>query len=103
MKPRTGQQLASTVDDTQIVVVRAPDAEVTITCGGAGMVDPNATETAPRAVADPEQQSGTQLGKRYAHEEIGIEVLVTKAGRGTLAVDGVPLAIKGAKLLPSSD
>ncbi|WP_433598211.1 hypothetical protein ACQPXH_20845 [Nocardia sp. CA-135953] len=103
MNPRTGQQLASAVDDTRVVVVRAPATQVSITCGGAEMVDPQAADAAARQPADPDQRDGTQLGKRYADEQIGIELLVAKAGQGTLAVNGVPLTIKGAKPLPSSD
>jgi hypothetical protein len=47
--------------------------------------------------------SGTQLGKRYADETVGIELLCTKAGEGSLALNGEPLLLKEAKPLPSSD
>ena len=57
----------------------------------------------PRGSLDPSLAGGTQLGKRYADESSGIEVLCTKAGDGTLTLDGSPLEIKGAKPLPSSD
>ena len=40
------------------------------------------------------------LGKRYADEASGIELLCTKPGPGPLAVDGRPLVVKGAKPLP---
>jgi hypothetical protein len=43
------------------------------------------------------------MGKRYANEEAGLEVLVTKAGSGTLSVGAVVLPLKDAKALPSSD
>jgi hypothetical protein len=49
------------------------------------------------------QRDGTLLGKRYADEDLGVEVLCTKAGTGTLALDGTPLPIKAAKPLPASD
>ena len=103
MKPRVGQTLASTVDGTTVIVVRAPQSELAITCGGAAMVDPKSGGAAAAGNADPEQMSGTQLGKRYADDELGLEVLCTKAGQGTLAVDGRPLSVKGAKPLPASD
>jgi hypothetical protein len=46
---------------------------------------------------------GSQLGKRYADDEFGVELLCTKAGQGTLAVNGRPLPLKAAKPLPASD
>ena len=102
MKPRTGQTLVSTVDATSVVVVRAPSADVSITCGGADMVDAK-ERPAEKGTADPAQSDGSQLGKRYADDDLGIELLVTKPGEGTLAVDGRPLLLKGSKPLPASD
>jgi len=101
MKLRPGQQLASTVDGTRMIVVRAPAAEVAVSCGGAPMVD--AKEEAAPGTADPARQDGTLLGKRYASEDLGIELLCTKPGEGTVEVDGTPLPIKDAKPLPASD
>ena len=43
------------------------------------------------------------LSRRFADPESGIEVLATKGGAGSLALDGQPLALKDAKPLPSSD
>lgn len=45
----------------------------------------------------------TLLGKRYADDAQGLEVLCTKSGAGTLTVDGAPMQLKGAKPLPASD
>jgi hypothetical protein len=45
---------------------------------------------------------GNLMGKRYVDEN-GAEVLVTKAGKGTLSVGTTPLTIKEAKPLPASD
>ncbi|HEV7864070.1 MAG TPA: hypothetical protein VGR20_15265 [Acidimicrobiia bacterium] len=45
----------------------------------------------------------TLLGKRYADEALGLELLCTKAGAGGLFVNGAPLGRKEAKPLPSSD
>jgi hypothetical protein len=103
MKPRVGQSLASTVDGTTVIVVKAPGTEITVTCGGATMVDPKSTEPAPAGTADPGQLGGNQLGKRYADDDLGIELLVTKSGEGTIAVNGEPLPLKEAKPLPASD
>jgi hypothetical protein len=46
---------------------------------------------------------GTQIGKRYVDEADTFQVLCTKAGGGTLALDGKPLVIQAAKPLPASD
>jgi hypothetical protein len=43
------------------------------------------------------------LGKRYADEETGTEVLCTKPGEGSLSIGDVPLPFKDAKPLPASD
>ncbi|MET7680487.1 hypothetical protein [Streptomyces sp. NPDC005423] len=103
MKPRVGQMLASTVDTTTVVVVRAPGGDLEITCGGAVMTEPGGGEAATTGVPAPERTGGSLLGKRYADEGLGVELLCTKAGPGTLAVNGVPLAVKGPKPLPASD
>jgi hypothetical protein len=47
--------------------------------------------------------TGTQLGKRYADEELGLELLCTKPGQGSISVGETILAVKGAKPLPASD
>ena len=46
---------------------------------------------------------GTLVGKRYADEESGLEVLCAKPGPGALVADGREVPVKGAKPLPSSD
>jgi hypothetical protein len=48
---------------------------------------------------------GSQLGKRYTTGDTDdpFELLVTKAGDGTLTADGAPLVFKEAKPLPASD
>jgi hypothetical protein len=103
VKPSLGQALASTVDATTVVVVRWPDADLDVTCGGAAMVDPKGPDAGSAGTLDPAQTTGTQLGKRYVAEELGVELLCTKAGDGTLAVAGTPLELKTAKPLPASD
>jgi hypothetical protein len=103
IKPRIGQVLASTVDSTTVIVVRAPDGEIELTCAGVEMWDPRCGGARPAGEADPAQLAGAQIGKRYADEQIGLELLCTKPGRGTIAVNGVPLAQCGPKLLPASD
>ena len=46
---------------------------------------------------------GTLMGKRFADEDLGLEVLCTKPGAGSLSVGETLLQVKGAKPLPSSD
>jgi hypothetical protein len=103
MMPRPGQVLASMVDSTTVIVVRAPDGEIDLTCAGIEMWDPKAGSAGPAGEADPAQLTGTQMGKRYADEGIGLELLCTKPGQGTIAVNGVPLVQLGPKTLPASD
>jgi hypothetical protein len=54
-------------------------------------------------VLDPDCAGGTAIGKRYADDATGVELLCTKSGEGTLTLNGQPLQVKGAKPLPSSD
>ena len=55
--------------------------------------------------ADPADgaDGGTQIGKRYVDADETLELLCTKPGKGSLAVGGAAMSIKGAKPLPSSD
>jgi len=101
VKFRAGQQLVSGVDSTAVIIIRAPAEEGTLTCGGVAMRSPD--EPAPAGEPDPALMSGTQIGKRYVDEADTIQVLCTKAGSGTLALDGKPLVIQAAKPLPASD
>ena len=103
IRPRAGQSLASLVDDTTVVVVRAPDEDLTITCGSVEMRDPSAVKPDDRLPLAPDQQEPTFLGKRYTDAMGTLEVLCTKAGRGRLAANGSPLSVKAAKPLPASD
>ncbi|HEX9039945.1 MAG TPA: hypothetical protein VF838_02845 [Trebonia sp.] len=103
---RAGQQLVSAVDTTAVIVIRAPEVECTLTCGGVAMTAPDQAgpvQPAPAAEPDPSLMGGTQIGKRYVDEAGTIQVLCTKAGHGTLALDGKPLVIQAAKPLPASD
>lgn len=99
---KSGTRLRSLVCTTEVVVVRASDADVQLTCGGQPLValdDPRQSDGSAVAGED----GGTLIGKRYVDDEAGIEVLCSKAGAGPLAVDGRALTIKGAKPLPSTD
>ncbi len=97
-----GSRWRSAVDTTEVVVVRAPKEGTTIECGGLEMV-PTGAEGGTSGSVHPDYADGTQLGKRYVDEEAGLELLCTKAGEGSLAVDGRTLQLKEAKPLPASD
>jgi hypothetical protein len=101
MQVRAGQRLKSTACDTEVVVVRAPDGDIDVRCGGEPMVPTD--EDAPKGSVQPGFDEGTLLGKRYASDDGGVELLVTKPGKGSLALGTTPLPRKEAKPLPSSD
>jgi hypothetical protein len=102
MKLRPGQRLHSAVCDAQVVVVRAPSDAVDVGCGGAPLLE-DGQEADAAATLDPSLGDGPLLGKRYADDDLGLELLCTRAGTGALTVDGRALPVKGAKPLPSSD
>jgi hypothetical protein len=54
------------------------------------------------ATPDPGFADGSTMGKRYV-DGGDAEVLVTKAGVGSLSIGATPLALKEAKPLPASD
>ena len=101
MDLKAGQKLHSAVCDAQFVVVRAPTGPVDVTCGGAPVLD--AAPESSSGTVDPAHSEGVLVGKRYVDEETNLELLCSKAGAGSLAVDGRAVALKGAKPLPSSD
>jgi hypothetical protein len=99
-----GQRLRSQTCGTEIIVVRAPDGDVELTCGGRSMTVPAAEAAAARASSpSADAGGGTLPGKRYVDEPTGLEVLCTKPGSGLPAADGRDLTIKAAKPLPASD
>ncbi|MGA6209142.1 hypothetical protein ACPESR_30725 [Nocardia testacea] len=99
---KSGTRLRSQVCSTEVIIIRAAAGLDDLRAGGVPMVpiDGGATESAggPReGFAD-----GNLIGKRYV-DDGGAEVLVTKAGAGTLSIGNTPLAVKEAKPLPASD
>jgi hypothetical protein len=101
MEIKAGSRLACPECTVELVVVRPPTAAVTVTCGGVEVVD--ATADRPGGGHAGAEGEGTLVGKRYADEESGLEVLCAKPGPGSLAADGREVPVKGAKPLPSSD
>ncbi|HET6950047.1 MAG TPA: hypothetical protein VFI47_06720 [Acidimicrobiales bacterium] len=98
---KSGARVRSITCDTEAVVVRAPAGEVDLRCGGQPMVPVGEGEVVgpPAAGFD----TGTQIGKRYPAADIGLELLCTKAGAGSISVGDEVLHPAGAKPLPASD
>jgi hypothetical protein len=101
---KNGTRLQSQVCDTQVIVVRSADSLDDLRAGGAPMVPigTEGTENSESLSLDPALSDGNLMGKRYV-DDSGAEVLVTKAGKGTLSVGSTPLSTKEAKPLPASD
>ena len=100
LKP--GTRWRSAVCSTEVIVVKAPGSDVRLECGGHPMV-PIDAEPPSGLTLDPGFSEGTKIGKRFAEADSGIELLATKGGDGTLALDGTAIPLKDAKPLPSSD
>jgi len=98
VQTKPGLKLRGTTCSTEVVVVRPAADPVQLTCCGA----PLTAEETGIAPSGP-SPDGVLLGKRYADEQTGLELLCTKPGPGELTIDGRPLLLKGAKPLPSSD
>jgi hypothetical protein len=102
---RPGEQLASTVCSTRVIVVRAPAGERPfISCGGQPMIPAASAPPSPAATADAATaDAATLIGKRYVDATGTLEVLCTASGTGVLSCDGAPMTVKAAKPLPASD
>lgn len=98
---KNGTRLQSQACDTQVIVVKAADSLDDLRCGGQLMV-PVGSERPAGVSPDPAFSDGNTMGKRYV-DAGDAEVLVTKAGAGTLTVGTTALALKEAKPLPASD
>ena len=102
MQLKPGARFRSAVDDTEVIVVRAPAEDVDLRCGGHPVIDHTA-QCPGGAAPEAAHAGGTQVGKRYVDGTAMLEVLCTKAGDGGLSVGDDPLVLKDAKPLPSSD
>ena len=100
MNLKPGMRLQSATCDAQVILVKGAN-DVDIRCGGKPMAPVG--ETVERVAADEAHTTGTLLGKRYADDEAGVELLCTKAGAGSLSIGDAALPVKGTKALPASD
>lgn len=102
MNLKPGSRWRSAVSSAEVVVVRPPKTAVALESGGHPMVLFGADR--PEGLTPAADRAEVlKMGKRYADADTGLELLVSKAGEGTLSVDGRELALKDAKALPSSD
>lgn len=102
MQLKPGSRWRSAVDTSEVVVVRPAKGDVELACGGHPMLAVGAT--APEGLEiNPAFASGTAVGKRYVDAETGVELLGSKAGTGSLSIDGRVLTLRDAKALPASD
>jgi hypothetical protein len=97
---KVGSRWKSACSDVEMIVVRAPGGDVDLQCGGQPVIPLEAER--PAGDAAP-AEGETLMGKRYGGDELGIELLCTKAGKGALSLAGEPIPLKEAKPLPSSD
>ncbi|MBH0776564.1 hypothetical protein [Nocardia bovistercoris] len=97
---KNGSRMRSQVCDTEVIVVKATESLDDLRAGGVPMVPIDAQKSGGAPESDFAE--GNVMGKRYV-DDSGAEVLVTKAGAGTLSVGATKLALKEAKPLPASD
>jgi hypothetical protein len=102
MLVKPGDHLRSRVCTTEVIVVRAPGADTEISCGGEPMASKD-DQVTPVAAGTVDAGPGTLLGKRYADDELGLELLCVKGGSGQLSVAGRVLQRREARPLPASD
>jgi hypothetical protein len=99
---RPGSRWRSAVCESEVIVVRAPSAPVLLCIGGAPVLAADSGRTAT-GVPDDALAEGTLLGKRYADEASGLQLLCTRSGAGTITVAGRRATIMAPRKLPASD
>lgn len=102
MDLKPGSRWKSAVCDGEFVVVRPAKTPVRLECGGHPLVA-HGGEKPAGLTASADHSGGSAAGKRYTDADTGLEVLCSKAGAGSLSVDGRPIGMAEAKKLPSSD
>lgn len=99
---RPGSRWRSAVCESEVIVVRAPSAPVLLCIGGAPVLAA-ASDRPPLSELAGGLAEGTLLGKRYADEPSGLELLCTRSGAGTITVAGRRATIMAPRKLPASD
>jgi hypothetical protein len=102
MDVKPGLRLTSTACRTEVIVVKAPPMPIDLRCGGHRMV----AKRQRRRVSSPidiMHSDGTEVGQRYIDEEVGLELLCTKAGDGSLSLGQRRLPLKDSTPSPMFD
>ena len=102
MQVGSGKRYISAVCPTSIVVVKGPNSEIDLRCGGTAML-PVGASVDSRPGPDAGYDQGTRVGKRYWDEATGLEVVCTSPGPGSLSVGDRVLPERPPQPLPSSD
>ena len=91
MVVKPGMRLKSQVDSAEFMVVRAPKDDLDLACGGSPLV---VASEAGDKIGEPVApfDEGSLLGKRYADEDLGLELLCVTAGDGSLSLAGGAVA-----------
>jgi hypothetical protein len=105
LRLRVGQRLASATDTTAVVVIKASADDVSLNRGGVAMAAESESAGADNPSLAPldGHDHGTQMGKRYESADGAVELLCTKAGTASLAINDIPMTTKAVKALPASD
>src|SRR6476660_6661511 len=101
VKSTPGTRLRSSACDTEVAVIKAPDADLDLRCGGHPMV-PLGEEGPDGHTAEPGFDTASLIGKRYTDQSGELELLCTKGGTSALSLGDELLELKDAKPLPSS-
>ena len=100
MRLTPGTRLRSQTCTTEVIVIRGGELAADLSCGGKPMlVASGAAESSGEPA--PGFDGGSLLGKRYG--DASVELLVTKAGAGSLSIGDAVLEPLQARSLPSSD
>jgi hypothetical protein len=97
MSLKPGTRLRAAPSTCEVLVIRTSSTGEVLTCAG-GEMRPNVTPGERTAIASP-----VLLGKRYADECSGLEVLCVRPGSGPLCIGDRELVVRTAKPLPASD
>ena len=97
---KPGVRLRSAVCFTEVIAVNGA-GEMDIRCGGAPMIEADSGQ--PQGEPSADAADGSLMGKRYTDESDSLELLVIKAGDGSLGLGDELLELKDSKPLPSSD
>jgi|SRR5271154_2670523 len=93
----------SPVSIPEVVIVRPAKTALKLECGGHPMIVTNEERLSGLGVSMDDSAS-LFMGKRcYFDGELGLEVLASKAGAGSLSLHGRVLLIEAANALSSSD